>query len=260
MAYLDARNIAISDTYPEGDATHTETSGETSVEVVDYTDGTTSNWVDERTVLTTAEWNALQSSGVSFKIKVEAQEGIWVTAPVPPVPTIPSCPGCKFTYITHSYDPYYYGGASNPDATVVSTMTVVTNDYRTINKPIFLGFTETQDGKVDRAFTCGIKGKDYNEQTYEYNIDSINEGTVFCMEGTTNGSTYNSNLSLITGSTLWNDPDYSAGRCVDNTTSIECNGAIYANIDQNGYANLIDYNTGANCAVTETGQFYCDED
>ncbi len=31
-----------------------------------------------KTVLTTTEWNALQTSGVSFKVKVEANEGIWV--------------------------------------------------------------------------------------------------------------------------------------------------------------------------------------
>ena len=46
--------------------------------VEEYTDGTTSSWVGDRTVLTTTEWNALQSSGVSFQIKVEANEGTWV--------------------------------------------------------------------------------------------------------------------------------------------------------------------------------------
>ena len=43
-----------------------------------YTDGTSNDWVDGRTVLTTEEWNALSSGGVSFQIKVEANEGIWV--------------------------------------------------------------------------------------------------------------------------------------------------------------------------------------
>ena len=46
-----------------------------------YTDGTDSNWVDGRNVFTTAEWNELQSNGISFQIKVEANEGIWVTTP-----------------------------------------------------------------------------------------------------------------------------------------------------------------------------------
>lgn len=43
-----------------------------------WTDGTTDEWVNGRTVLTTNEWNSLQQNGISFKIKVEANEGIWV--------------------------------------------------------------------------------------------------------------------------------------------------------------------------------------
>ena len=78
-AYLDKNKIAISDTYPEGDVTHTENEGtEQEEEVVDYTNGTTSTWVNGRTVFTTTEWNTLQANGVSFQVKVEANEGIWV--------------------------------------------------------------------------------------------------------------------------------------------------------------------------------------
>ena len=40
--------------------------------------GTTNEWVDGRTVFTTTEWNSLQQNGVSFQVKVEANEGIWV--------------------------------------------------------------------------------------------------------------------------------------------------------------------------------------
>lgn len=69
MAYLDANNIAITDTHPE-ETTDTNNDG--------YLDGTTDTWVDNRTVFTTEEWNQLSSSGVSFQIKVEAQDGIWV--------------------------------------------------------------------------------------------------------------------------------------------------------------------------------------
>ena len=62
-AYLDKNKIAISDTYNGSESDNM---------------GTTTNWVNDRVVLTTNEWNALQNSGVSFKIKVEANEGIWV--------------------------------------------------------------------------------------------------------------------------------------------------------------------------------------
>ena len=136
MAYLDARNIAITDTYPEGvvfglndNMTQEEAaacasniatgyvSGETAAdfcagtgtrngktfqEHLDeelfsagelttlanagvilelYTNGTTTEWVHGRTVLTTEEWNSLQSSGVSFQVRVEANEGTWVPNP-----------------------------------------------------------------------------------------------------------------------------------------------------------------------------------
>ena len=62
-AYLDSAKIAISDTY---DGTESGNMG------------TTTDWVAGRTVLTTTEWNSLQTAGVSFKVKVEANEGIWV--------------------------------------------------------------------------------------------------------------------------------------------------------------------------------------
>ena len=40
--------------------------------------GTPNSMAQGKTVLTTSEWNALKTSGISFKVKVEANEGIWV--------------------------------------------------------------------------------------------------------------------------------------------------------------------------------------
>ena len=42
------------------------------------TNDTTREWVNGRTVLTTNEWNSLSENGISFQVKVEANEGIWV--------------------------------------------------------------------------------------------------------------------------------------------------------------------------------------
>ena len=61
-AYVDKNKLLISDTY---DGTESNNMG------------TTNNQAIGKTVITTSEWNALQSSGVSFKVKVEANEGIW---------------------------------------------------------------------------------------------------------------------------------------------------------------------------------------
>ena len=74
-AYLDAANIAISDTYPPGDVTHTEGEEPNQTTVTDYTNGTTTQWVNGRTVLTTEQWNSLSTTPLSFKVRVEANEG-----------------------------------------------------------------------------------------------------------------------------------------------------------------------------------------
>ena len=64
-AYINSDNIVISDTY---DGTESDNMG------------TTNNWVGNKTVFTTTEWNSLSgsSNSLSFKIRVEANEGIWV--------------------------------------------------------------------------------------------------------------------------------------------------------------------------------------
>ena len=66
-AYLDKAKVAITDTY---DVNETETNG------------TTNEWIDDRETFTTTEWNSLQTNGVSFQVKVEANEGIWVPEPI----------------------------------------------------------------------------------------------------------------------------------------------------------------------------------
>ena len=68
-AYIDRQAIAITDTL-EG----------TEPASAEYENGTTAsgenNWINGRTVMTTAEWNALSSTPASFKIKVVATEGV----------------------------------------------------------------------------------------------------------------------------------------------------------------------------------------
>ncbi len=59
-AYLDSAKIAISDTY---DGTESDDMG------------TTTDWVHGRTVITTDQWNSLSSTPLSFKVRVEANEG-----------------------------------------------------------------------------------------------------------------------------------------------------------------------------------------
>ena len=58
-AFIDADKIAITDTPDEN-----------------------SEWQDDRTVFTTTEWNSFNSTGLSFKLRVEANEGVWVNEPL----------------------------------------------------------------------------------------------------------------------------------------------------------------------------------
>ena len=68
-AFIDASNVAISDTVSrieDGNFIYGETPGD---------------WIAGREVFTTSEWNSLNSNPLSFKIRVEANEGIWVEEP-----------------------------------------------------------------------------------------------------------------------------------------------------------------------------------
>ena len=66
-AYIDSSKVLISDTY---DGTESETNG------------TPNSMAEGKTVFTTTKWNNIQSNGLSFKVKVEANEGIWVEGPL----------------------------------------------------------------------------------------------------------------------------------------------------------------------------------
>ena len=72
-AYVDSSNVLISDTYPEETIT---------IDGVEYYNGTPTT---NKKVLTTEEWNSITgTNALSFKIKVEAREGIWVEKPSTP--------------------------------------------------------------------------------------------------------------------------------------------------------------------------------
>ncbi len=62
-AYLDKNKILIADTY---DGTESDNMGTTNQEA------------EGKTVISAAEWNTLSANGLSFKVRVEANEGIWV--------------------------------------------------------------------------------------------------------------------------------------------------------------------------------------
>jgi hypothetical protein len=86
-AYIDADRIAISDTYYE----NAPSPSASPVASPNDQYGTTTEWVDGRVVLTTTEWNSLSTNPISFKIKAESNEGLWVEEPEPDDVTPESC-------------------------------------------------------------------------------------------------------------------------------------------------------------------------
>ena len=268
MAYLDASNIAITDTNPEmtyyernadmvaSELTACETlistgytgsetaaafcagtgtrNGKTLQEHLDeslftdeliedlleanvinelYTDGTTDTWVHGRTVFTTEEWNALQANGVSFQIKIEANQGTWVSQP------IDSCEGCKYYYSTQDIYPVWNNMSQTP--TVITTG--LTDNYLKLmednNISSFLGLKLNSSNQVTNAYVC-----------------SVRNNVPFCLEGSTDGSTYTANQTLLQGASLWNNnctvtTSPNNTKCTDSTPYLEANldnaGGVY---------------------------------
>ena len=87
-AFIDSDKVIITDT-PNDQSQRPSTA---------YTDGTVTTG---KTVISTTDWNSLQSTGVSFKVKGEAKPGIWVEEQNK---GIESCPNCKFMYTTQIYN------------------------------------------------------------------------------------------------------------------------------------------------------------
>ena len=193
-AYLDASKILISDTY---------NNGETPTDNL----GTPASLGEGKTVFTTQEWNSLQANGVSFQVRVEANEGVWVEEPVVSG-TIASCPGCKYMYPFPTYN-YGDNGTLLVDLVPASYFQdgdweLYYDDYNDVvqefNDNAFIGFTES-NGRIDKVYACGL-----------------NNGTPYCIEGSNNGNLFASNKTLL--QTAWNntctgwdseDTDFSIG-------------------------------------------------
>ena len=231
-AYFDKAKIAITDTY-DGNETDNV--------------GTSTEWVDDRETFTTTEWNSLQTNGVSFQVKVEANEGTWVNEPVP---TIPSCPGCRFIYTTNTYN---YGTNGDLVSDITEPIYDNYNDAMSGLRHHFLGFT-TSNGRIDRAFACGIAGETYNGNN------------LFCVEGTADENRQsevfaaNSNILMP----IYGERNNGIG-CYTSTFSggllCDINSQYWSMVYGNGEVtvatnDIYDYEDSA-CQVRRFGTMYC---
>ncbi len=172
MAWLDAANIAITDTTPY-EQTDTNNDG--------YLDGTIDAWVNGRTVFTTEEWNALTANGVSFQVKVEANEGIWVEEP-----------GITINYVDET-------GIVNPnskrlslDATTYGSLPVLEHE-----NPMYLfegWYTEANGGVEVKSYDSFVNGTSPTT-LYAHWIDMCPNcvyGTIFVISSSLSSDTYTS--------------------------------------------------------------------
>ena len=181
-AYVDADRIAITDTPDEN-----------------------SEWQQGRTVFSTSEWNSFQgNNAISFKIKAESNEGIWIGK-------IDTCPDCKFMFPNQIL--YKVQNASNKNPTNL-------NDYTGIISPNYYLIMDDLKNEVDNLnlrysfgaatdliddFFIGVNVNSSNEITKIYLCSMHNGTSPYCLEGDSDGSKYNYNKDFLQSEKIWNN-------------------------------------------------------
>ena len=102
---------------------------------------------------------------------------------------------------------------------------------------------------ITNAYACGIKGTDYLND--EEQTPGVNAGTAFCVEGSTDGSTYSATNTFLNDSTtgIWQ------GRCGDYGSNVNCNGSV--NADAHSYGDVDVEDDGGGCYVNSVGDARC---
>ena len=180
------------------------------------------------------------------------------------IPTIASCEGCEYVLPNSTSTKYYYS-ASNSDSQPLSTRTTFANNSDTLyadytelvatkNKNYFLGFKFDGSGNITNAYACGIKGTDMVNN--EEQVPGVNAGTAFCIEGSTDGSSYSANSTLLSDSTtgIWQ------GRCGVAGSRVRCNGSVNVIAYSNGRVDVgvgVGGPGGNGCSASNSGGAFC---
>ena len=222
-AFIDNDLVAISDTYDENNP------GTDNM-------GTTTEWVSGRRVFTTSEWNSLQQNGVSFQIKVEANEGIWVEEPSMPLPsTIDSCPDCVFFFPEVDTQLYTTWNTLSNTPTVISNYSNNYNDVITERNGFFGAILNNND-EVTEIYACSF----YNNIPY-------------CLKGSS--SLVSNNANIVQDSSLWD------GTCANQSNGLVCeyipdnNDGASVWIGDDGGVSITLPNWMGFVSITNTGEF-----
>ncbi len=143
--------------------------------------------------------------------------------------TINSCENCAFAF---------YSGESSKQYDANITLKDYTYDYKELknnngeSRKMFLGHM-LENGKIKRGFACGI-----------------NNGKVFCIEGTHDGSKYEDN-SIILRSI------FGESNCKEDDYFIFCKDEIFAGTNKDGTANVGVSSDDIECMAISNGTMNC---
>lgn len=152
------------------------------------------------------------------------------------IPTIPSCPGCVFAYIEENMQ---YG----TNGTILDENEYV-KDYTNLNKNYFLGLKLDKNSKIEKAYVCGI-------------ITKETEKIPFCIEGTTDGTSNEKNIELLTEILgEYNDETMMGCSIYEGDCSCEATGVSLSS-DKYGQVNVQHYEENKQCYVTPQEELGC---
>ncbi len=214
-----------------------------------YTNDTSEEWLGDRMLVSTDTWNNLNQNAVSFKIKVEANEGIWVSEPG----KLASCPNCKFMVVPDREILYMKNNTVNQTPTVITDE--LTDNYLDLvneqGKMYFVGLVLDDDNEITNAYSCGMR--------YD---------TPFCVEGTSDNTKYAEKKEFLQSEELWNDGCYEQtyGASVNGSPEsiyvcrLSNLGSVAFEVHDHGCANVFymtESRKNAGCGVENFGRVTC---
>lgn len=155
-------------------------------------------------------------------------------------PVVGTCRGCVYAYYTDTkvYGPYG------------STLTNYTTDYTTLvdsvgnQRPYFLGHILDNDGKILRAYSCGVLNIGYPSEK------------VICLEHTPTGTSHTQNSKIL--KSLYHYFNSDKYECHDYTGGIHCTGSLIGYSNEAGHddGGVGFYGGGGGCTIDLRGM-YC---
>ena len=146
---------------------------------------------------------------------------------------ISTCPGCVFAWYLYSETKWIKGSGNGEDeASGNNKLTNYTEDYTTLEKNYFLGHVIDNNNYIIKSYACGIEN-----------------GKAFCLQSSSDGSKYNSNVDTLNSVFPSCNADASASDSDCTGTTVRANANSYDDVDV--------YSGSSNCHVYNIGNSSC---